>query len=114
VTQVVDPAHGSGASPSPGRRFVAVLLQFSNTSSHQLTGNANADANLVGSGSKTYVPAHVTLRECGNALPQYQAAPGKTTTSCVAFEVGKSVNVTKVQFYPAAGAATDYGEWLVP
>lgn len=114
MTQVVDPAHGSGSSPAAGRRYVAVLLQFSNTASHELSGNANADADLVATGGRTYVPAHVTLKDCGSALPQYQAAPGKTTTSCVAFEVGKSVNITRVQFYPAAGAATDYGEWLVP
>lgn len=114
VTQVVDPARGSGSSPSAGRRYVAVLLQFTNTSSHELSGNSNADTNLVGGNGQTYVPAHVTLRECGNSSVEYQLSQGKTVTDCVAFEIKKSVHVTKVQFFPAAGTAADYGEWLVP
>jgi hypothetical protein len=33
---------------------------------------------------------------------------------CVAFVMRKSVKVSQVQFYPAAGSAKDFGQWLVP
>lgn len=114
VTKIVDPAQGSGSSAAKGRRYIAVELQIENTSSHQLSGNGNADANLIGANGTSYVPAHVTLKDCGSAGPQYQVAPGKSTTSCIAFDVKKAVHVAKVQFYPAAGFASDYGQWLVP
>jgi hypothetical protein len=114
LTQVVDPAHAVSGSPPSGKRFVAVSFRFTNTSSQGLAGNSNSDANLVGSNGKIYLPAHQSLRECGNATVQYHVAAGQSATSCVAFEVKKSASITQVQFYPAAGSAKDYGQWAVP
>lgn len=113
--QLVDPAHGTGhTAPSHGRRFLAALFQVTNASTQTVAGDGNADANLVGKNGNIYLPALVSLSECGKSTSQYQLGAGKSTTICVAFEVSKTVGIASVQFYPAAGAASRYGEWLVP
>jgi hypothetical protein len=115
LTQVADPAQATNnAAAKNNKRFVAVLFHVTNTSSQTLAADGNADANLVGSNSHTYLPVHQSLKECDSHTTQFQLAPGKSGTSCVAFEVNSSVTISKVQFFPAAGAAKDYGEWLVP
>jgi hypothetical protein len=116
LTQVVDPAHATGnATPKHGRRFVATLFKFTNNSDAGIAGDSNADADIIGSDGQTYLPAHVSLTECsGTSGAAYHLASGKSGTSCVAYEVPTAVTVKKVQFYPAAGGASKYGEWLVP
>jgi hypothetical protein len=114
LAKVVDHAHGTNnSSPGHNKRFIAILFAVRNTSDQALNTDGNADANLVGSNGQIYLPAHVTLRECGGETTQFQLAGGKSGTSCVAFEVNNEVPIAKVQFFPAAGAAKDYGEWLV-
>jgi hypothetical protein len=114
LTQVVDPATPSSGSVKSNKRYVAVLFQFMNTSSHGLAGDSNSDANIVGSNGKLYVPSHDSLKECANATVQYHIAGNGSGKSCVAFLLKKSVTVAQVQFSPAAGTATDYGQWQVP
>jgi len=114
LTQVVDPAHGTNGSAKKGHRYVAVLFHFDNTSSHGLAGNSDADANLVAGDGTVILPAKPTLKECGNDKVQYQVAAGQSTTNCIAFSVKSSVQISQVQFYPAAGGAKDYGQWDVP
>ena len=114
LTKVVDHAHGTNnSSPGHNRRFIAVLFAVKNTSDQALNADGNADANLVGSNGQVYLPAHQSLRECGSQTTQFQLAGGKSGNSCVAFEVNNAVSIAKVQFFPAAGSAKDYGEWLV-
>jgi len=114
LTQVSDPAHSTGSSPSSSKRYVAVLFKVTNTSSQAISGDANADADVVGNNDQTYSPAHVTLSECGSSSARFQPAAGASSTSCVAFLIKKSVSVSQVQFSPAAGAASVYGQWQVP
>jgi len=112
----VDPAHATGnASPKHGRRFVAALFKLTNNSADGISGDANADADVIASDDQTYSPAHISLTECnGTSGSAYHLASGKSGTSCVAFEVPTNATVQKVQFWPAAGGASKYGEWLVP
>ena len=114
LSQVVDPATATGnTSPKHGRRFVATLFKLTNNSGDGISGDANADADLVGSDGTTYSPAHVTLSACnGTSGSAYHLASGKSGTSCVAFEVPTTVTIKQVQFFPAAGGASKYGEWL--
>jgi len=116
LSQVVDPAHATGnASPKHGRRFVAALFKLTNNSADGISGDANADADVIASDDQTYSPAHISLTECnGTSGSAYHLASGKSGTSCVAFEVPTNATVQKVQFWPAAGGASKYGEWLVP
>ncbi len=114
LTQVVDPATPVSGSPKSNKRYVAVLFDFTNTSSHGLSGDSNSDANIVGSNDKLYVPSHDSVKECANATVGYHIAGNGTGKSCVAFLLKKSVTVAQVQFSPAAGTATDYGQWQVP
>jgi len=115
LTQIVDPAQGVGKTvPKTGKRFVAVVFQLGNSQGPSFTVNSNLDADLVGSNGQTYLPSHVSLRQCEKDTIQFQLSSGQTANSCVAFQVKKSITATKVQFYPAAASANDYGEWLVP
>jgi hypothetical protein len=115
LTQVVDPAHGTNKTSAPSaKRFIAVVFRVTNTSSGSISADGNIDTNLIGSNAKIFLPDHQALTECGNDTTQFQLAPGKSTNACVAFVARKSVSITQVQFYPAAGSAKDYGQWLVP
>jgi len=115
VTQVVDPAHGTGSAKAGNdRRFVAALFTVTDTSDQAISGDANADANLVGSDGQTFLPSRDSLSECAGHSTKYQVAAGKSATSCVAFAIKTTAKITKVQFFPAAGSASVYGEWLVP
>jgi hypothetical protein len=114
LTQVVDPAQATnGKSPPKDKRFVATIFNVTNTSSETLSTDGDLDANLIGSDGNVYLPSHHALSECANHTAKVQLASGKSGTSCESYQVPTSVSVTKVQFYPAAGSASDYGEWLV-
>jgi hypothetical protein len=115
LKQVVDPATATNSkSPPSGKRFIATVFGVSNTSGQTLSTDGDLDANLVGSNGTSYLPDHRSLSECASHTPRVQLAGGKSGTSCESFQVPSSVKITKVQFYPAAGSASDYGEWLVP
>lgn len=115
LTQLVDPAQTTGrSSAQSGKRFIAALFRIDNTSDQTLSGDGNQDANLVGSNGQIYLPDHQTLSQCGSDTTQYQLSSGHSSTSCVAFQVSTSVHIDKVQYYPGAGSAKAYGEWLVP
>jgi len=114
LTQVVDPAQGSGSSTPPnGDRYVATVFKITNNSGEGISGNAAADANLVGANGNTYLPAHVTTATCAGNGSKYHLSSGSSATACVSFQLKTQVGLTKVQFFPAAGSASDYGEWLV-
>ena len=113
LTQVADPAHGQGsATPHHNHRFVATLFKITNKSGEGVSGNAAPDANLVGSNGTVILPAKVSTSECSGISSKYNLKPGQTATACVSFEVQSILPITKVQFFPAAGAGKDYGEWL--
>jgi hypothetical protein len=115
VKQVADPAQRTDQKSAPsGKRFVAALFDVTNTGGGTLSTDAGLDANLVGSNGNIYLPTHQTLSECGSSTAKVALGAGKSGTTCVGFQVPSSVKITKVQFYPAAGSASDYGEWLVP
>jgi len=115
LESVTDPAHTTSGAAAPGaKRYIAVMWHITDTSGSGISGNTNADANLVGSNGNAYLPAHVTLMECSGHGPKFNPTPGKTVTACTAFEVRTAIKITQVQFSPAAGAAADYGQWLVP
>jgi hypothetical protein len=115
LTQVVDPAQGVGKTkPKSGKRFVAAIFKLSNSQGAGFTVNSNLDADVVGSNGQVYLPNHASLTQCEKDAVQFQMASGQSPTTCVAFQLKSSISVSKVQFYPAAGSANDYGEWLVP
>jgi hypothetical protein len=115
LTRVVDPAHGTNGAKAPsGKRFVAVQFRVTNTSNQSISAQGNADATVVGSNSKTFLPDQQSLKECAGRTTQFHLAPGNSANTCIAFVMRKSVNVAQVQFYPAAGSANRYGQWLVP
>jgi len=115
LTQIVDRAHGTNGATAPsGKRFVAVKFKVTNTSNQSVSAQGNTDATVVGSNSKTFLPDQQTLKECAGDTTQFHLAPGNSTNTCIAFVMRKSVNVAVVQFYPAAGSAKAYGQWLVP
>ena len=116
LTQVVDPAHGASHVTVPhGRRFVAVLLRIANSSQQDLQGDAAANSTLVDSSGRDYVPASVSLSEChGAPSGHFRVSAGHSVNTCEPFEVHTGATVTKYQFYPTAGGASDFGEWLVP
>jgi hypothetical protein len=115
LNKVVDPAQATNnTSPPKGKRYIATLFTITNTSGQTIATNGDLDANLVGSNGNTYLPAHKALSACANATAKVQLAVGKTGVTCQSYQVDKSVSITQVQFYPAAGAAKDYGQWLVP
>jgi len=114
LTQVVDPAQRSDGKPAPsGKRYIATLFKVTATSG-TLSTDAGLDANLVGSNGNTYLPAHVVLSQCAGHAAKVSLSSGKSGTTCVAYQVASSVKITQVQFFPAAGSASDYGQWLVP
>ena len=116
LVRVIDPAQGAGHNtPAAGKRYVAIVFHVSDTSSHSLSAVPRADVNVIGATGHMYSPAGVTLSSCtafNNG--QIHLAPGKSATGCVSFQFRTAVRVAKVQFYPAAGTANDFGEWLVP
>lgn len=113
LTQVADPAHGQGsATPHHNHRFVAAIFKITNTSGAGVSGDAAPDANLVGTNGNVILPAKVSTTECSGISPKYNLKPGQTATACVSFEVPSILLIPKVQFFPAAGAGKDYGEWL--
>jgi uncharacterized protein DUF4352 len=115
LTQIVDPAHGTNGATAPsGKRFVAIKFKVTNTSNQSISAQGNTDASVVGSNSKTFLPDQQSLRECAGYTTQFHLAPGNSTNTCIAFVMRKSVKVAVVQFYPAAGTATNYGQWLAP
>lgn len=112
--KVADPAQTvNGNAPANGKRFIAAIFNIDNVSSQTLSTDGDLDANIIGSDGNVYTPSHNALSECGSDTVKVQLAAGKSGTSCVSFEIKSSVQVSKIQFYPAAGAASDYGEWLV-
>ena len=115
LAKVADPAQAVNQNaPASGKRFIAAIFNVDNISSQALSINGALDANIIGSDGNTYTPTHNALSDCGSDTVKVQLAAGKSGASCVSFEIKTSVNVAKVQFYPAAGSASDYGEWLVP
>ena len=116
LTKVVDPARGGAHVTLPhGRRFVALLLRITNTSQQDLQGDSAANSTLVDSSGRDYVPASVSLVECNNQPSgHFNVSAGNSINMCEPFEVHNSATVTKYQFYPTAGGASDFGEWLVP
>ncbi len=115
LAKVADPAQTVNQNaPASGKRFIAAVFNVDNISSQTLSTDGDLDANIIGSDGNTYTPTHNALSECGSNTVKVQLAAGKSGTSCVSFEIKTSVQVSKVQFYPAAGSASDYGEWLVP
>jgi hypothetical protein len=115
LSKVADPAQTVNQNaPANGKRFIAVIFDVDNISSQTLSADGDLDANIIGSDGNVYTPTHNALSECGSDTVKVQLAAGKSGSSCVSFEIKSTVNVSKVQFYPAAGSASDYGEWLVP
>jgi len=115
LSKLADPAQAvNQGSPANGKRFIAAQFDITNTSGQTISINGDLDANIIGSDGNVYTPTHHALTECGSNTVKVQLAGGKSGTGCVAFEVKTTVKVSQVQFYPAAGTASDYGEWLVP
>ena len=113
LTQVADPAHGQGsATPRHNQRFVAALFRITNNSGDGISGDAASDANLVATNGNAILPAHVATSECKGISPKYHLSSGKSATACVSFQIKATLKITQVQFFPAAGSASDYGQWL--
>ena len=114
LTKVADPATPTSGHPSTGKRYIGVLFHLNNTSGHTLSGDSNEDVNIIGSNGRSYTTTHQTLHDCNGALVLFKVSGGSQDNICVTFEIKKSVGVSQVQFSPAAGTATDYGQWNVP
>jgi hypothetical protein len=115
LVSVIQPAHSTNGAAAPNhKRYVAVTFHITDTSGGGVSGNSNADATLLGSDDADYFAANVTLKQCKGKGAKFSVSPGQSRTACVAFEVKSGVNVASVDFSPAAGAASVYGQWLVP
>jgi hypothetical protein len=114
LVSVTDPAHNKSGAAAPNfKRYIAVTFLVTNTSGGGVSGNSNADTNLVGTNGDDYFAATVSLKECNGKGPKFNVSPGQSRTSCVAFEVRSNVTISQVEFSPAAGAASVFGQWLV-
>jgi hypothetical protein len=115
LTQVIDPATGKKVSAGSGKRFVATVFRITNSSGSSLQQNLGADVLVFDSSGNQYVHFHADLSDCSGATAaQLTVGVGQSATACAAFKLRNSVKVAKVQFIPTAGAANDYGEWIVP
>jgi hypothetical protein len=116
LSQVIDPAQGATEfnTPNAGYRFVTTLFTISNTSSSEITENANNDTNVIGSNNQTYTADFNSVSECTNfSFGEFQLAPGESSTGCVTFQVPVGVSVVKVRFTPSSGFSRYFAEWLV-
>jgi hypothetical protein len=115
LTKVTDPAQGKGQAPKSGKRFVTTAFDIHNTSQDALHADLNADVTVTGTNGHLYTVSSVANSACGGLTTgQFQVPVGKSASVCTGFELKDAVHVTKVQLSPAAGTASDYGEWLNP
>ena len=117
LNQIIDPASGNNEieTPDAGKRFVAAAMTIKNTSSANLSGDANIDATLIGSDGQTYTPTVATVAECTNFnYGDFQLAPGESASGCVPFEIPTGVTVTAFKFSQDLGISGTFGEWMVP
>jgi hypothetical protein len=114
---VIDPAQGldESTTPAPGERFVAAVFKVTNTGGHQISNDADGNASVVGSNAQSYTAGLDAAAECTSfASSTAQLAPGASFTGCAVFQLPTAINVAKVDWSPATGATSAFGEWSVP
>jgi hypothetical protein len=114
---VIDPAQGidQSTTASAGDRFVAAVFKVTNTGGRQISNDADGIAAVVGSNAQSYTAGLDAAAECASfASSTSQLAPGQSFTGCVVFQLPTTVNVSKVDWSPATGATSAFGEWSVP
>jgi hypothetical protein len=115
LTQVIDPATAKKANAGAGHRFVATVFRITNNSGSSLQQNLGADVLAFDASGNQYVHYHADMRDCsGASAAQLTVGVGQSATACAAFRLKNAVKLTQVQFIPTAGAANDYGQWVVP
>ena len=106
LVQIIDPAQGANQfeTPNNGFRFVGAKFQLTGTSG-SFSGDANNDANLVGSDGQTYTADFSSIAGCTNFNDgEYNVTTGTSSTGCVTFQVPQNVKVTSVQWGGEFGA----------
>jgi hypothetical protein len=114
---VIDPAQGvdESTTPNAGDRFVAAVFKITNTGAHQISNDADGNASVVGSNAQSYTASLDAAAECTSfAGSSSQLAPGASFTGCVVFQLPTTINVSQVDWSPATGLTSAFGEWSVP
>jgi hypothetical protein len=117
LLQVIDPAQGADQfnTPDPGKRFVATVFRITNTGTAAGQGDADNDAAVIGSDGQSYTADLDTVGECTDFDDgSFSLGPGESVTGCVVFQLPTGTTVARVQWTPASGFASVFGEWLVP
>jgi Domain of unknown function (DUF4352) len=86
-------------SPKPGKRFIAVELGVTNTSTSTVSSNANLDTAIIGTDSQTYTAVFDERKGCSNfSYGDFTLTPGAHEVGCVVYELPEGVKAAKVQF----------------
>ncbi len=115
LTKVVDPASAAddAFAPAGGNRLVATQFRLANVGSVGFTDAIDNDVQVIDGQGQGY---QSTLDEvsAGPSFPEVRIAPGDSRLGYVVFEVPQSAHLSKVQFVPDSGMASDTGEWRLP
>jgi len=114
---MIDPAQGATqvTTAEAGDRFVAAVFKVTDTGEQQIAGGANDDASIVGSDGRSYGFDADSVAECSSFKSgKYQLGPGQSLSGCVVFELPANVDVSRVEWAPAADFTRGFGEWSVP
>lgn len=117
VEKVIDPASGAyGQTADSGKRFVAVQVHLTNTSSAPVTGDIYNNLALTDSDGQNAEMAITGVTDCTNfSSGVYNLSAGASATGCGAFQVPDGVRPTKVQFSAVSNEGVSaFGEWLNP
>lgn len=111
VDQQASPASEFEAA-QPGRHLAAAQFRV-----RAITGvdeNANNNATATGADEQAYTPSLASVAEGTNfANGAIRLQPGSSLVGWVSFELPDGVRITKVQWTPASGFATQTAEWLI-
>jgi hypothetical protein len=85
--------------PKTGKRFIAVELSLTNTSTSTVSSNANLDTSIIGTDSQTYTAVFDERKGCSNfSYGDFTLTPGAHEVGCVVYELPEGVKAAKVQF----------------
>ncbi len=85
--------------PKTGKRFIAVELSLTNTSTSTVSSNANLDTSIIGTDSQTYTAVFDERKGCSNfSYGDFTLSLGAHEVGCVVYELPEGVKAAKVQF----------------
>jgi len=114
---IIDPGQGANqvTTANAGDRFVAAVFKITDTGAQQVAAGPDSDASIMGSDGKSYGFDADSLAECTSFKSgTFQLQPGHSSSGCVVFQLPTNVNVSKVEWAPAADFTRGFGNWSVP